>query len=134
MPDDSEHAEFEKGMRDYLDAFNSGDYEKVASYWTEDAVSCPPMGEEIRGRAALREYYRQVFGSVAPRLSDYTFECRFSEDIVIVRESWRVTMNPPGQAPQDHRGRGLWAGRKEADGVWRTFWSLARLEAGPSGA
>jgi uncharacterized protein (TIGR02246 family) len=116
-------------MRDYLDAFNSGDYEKVASYWTDDAVSCPPMGEEIRGRAALREFYRQVFETVAPRLSDYTFECRFSADVVFVRESWRVTMNPPGQEPQDHRGRGLWVGRKETDGVWRTFWSLARLEA-----
>lgn len=92
-------------MRDYLDAFNSGDCEKVASYWTDDAVSCPPMGEEIRGRAALREFYRQVFESVAPRLSDYTFECRFSADVVFVRESWRVTMNPPCQEPQDRRGR-----------------------------
>jgi uncharacterized protein (TIGR02246 family) len=127
--DVSEHPEFEMGVRDYLDAFNSGDYEKVASYWTEDAVSCPPMGEEIRGRAALREFYRQVFESVAPRLSDYTFECRFSADVVSVRESWRVTTNPPGQEPQDRRGRGLWVGRKEADGVWRAFWSLARLEA-----
>ena len=127
--DVSEHPEFERGVRDYLDAFNSGDYEKVASYWTEDAVSCPPMGEEIRGRAALREFYRQVFESVAPRLSDYTFECRFSADVVFVRESMRVTMNPPGQEPQDRRGRGLWVGRKEADGVWRVFWSLARLDA-----
>ena len=129
MPDVSEHAEFERQSKDYLDAFNSGDYEKVASYWTDDAVSCPPMGEEIRGRAALREFYRQVFASVAPRLSDYTFECRFSADVVSVRESWRVTTNPPGQEPQDRRGRGLWVGKKEADGVWRVFWSLARLEA-----
>ena len=129
MPDVSEHAEFERQSRDYLDAFNSGDYEKVASYWTDDAVSCPPMGEEIRGRAALREFYRQVFESVAPRLSDYTFECRFSADVVVVHESWRLTMNPPGQGPQDRGGRSLWAGRKEADGVWRAFWSLARLEA-----
>jgi hypothetical protein len=50
------------------------------------------MGEEIRGRAALREFYRQVFESAAPRLSDYTFECRFLADAVFVRESWRVTM------------------------------------------
>jgi uncharacterized protein (TIGR02246 family) len=129
VPDVSEHGKFESQARDYLDAFNSGDYEQVASYWADDAVSCPPMGEEIRGRSALREFYRQVFASVAPRLSDYTFECRFSEDVVFVRESWRVTMNPPGQEPQDRRGRGLWIGRKEADGVWRTFWSLARIEA-----
>jgi len=35
----------------------------------------------------------------------------------------------PGQEPQSRRGRGLWAGRQEADGVWRGFWSLARLDA-----
>ena len=54
MPSVSELTEFEGQSRDYLNAFNSGDYEKVASYWTDDAVSCPPMGEEIRGRAAAR--------------------------------------------------------------------------------
>jgi uncharacterized protein (TIGR02246 family) len=129
MAEVGERAEFERQAKEYLDAFNSGDSEKVASYWTDDAVSCPPMGEEIRGRAALREFYRQLFASMAPRLSDYTFECRFSEGVVFVRESWMVTMNPPGQEPQGRRGRGLWVGRKEADGVWRTFWSLARLEA-----
>ena len=129
MADASEYAEFERQSRDYLDAFNSGDYEKVASCWTDDAVSCPPIGEEIRGRAALREFYRQLFESVAPRLSDYSFECRFSADVVFVRESWRVTMNPPGQEPQDRRGRSLWVGRKEADGVWRGFWALGRLDA-----
>jgi uncharacterized protein (TIGR02246 family) len=129
MPDLSEHAEFERGVKDYLDAFNSGDYEKVASYWTDDAVSCPPIGEEIRGRAALREFYRQTFEHVAPRLSDYTFECRFSGDVVFVRESWRFTISLPGQEPQDRRGRGLWVGKKEADGVWRALWSLGRFDA-----
>ena len=129
MEDVHQHPEFERQAKEYLDAFNSGDFDKVAFYWTEDAVSCPPVGEEIRGRAALREFYRQVFASMAPRLSDYTFECRFSADVVFVRESWTITMNPPGQAPQSRRGRGLWVGRQEADGVWRAFWSLARLDS-----
>ena len=129
MEDVHQHPEFERQSREYLDVFNSGNFDKVASYWTEDAVSCPPVGEEIRGRAALREFYRQVFAGMAPRLSDYTFECRYSADLVFVRESWTVTMNPHGEVPKSHRGRGLWAGRQEADGVWRAFWSLARLDA-----
>ena len=73
-----------------------GDYEKVVSYWTDNAVSYPPMGEEIRGRAALRELYRQAFASVAPRLSDYTFECRFSANGVVVRKILRLTVSLPG--------------------------------------
>ena len=128
MEDVHQHPEFERQAREYLDAFNSGNFDKVASFWTEDAVSCPPVGEEVRGRAALREFYRQAFANMAPRLSDYTFECRFSADLVFVRENWTVTMHPPGQDAQGHRGRGLWVGRQEADGVWRAFWSLARLD------
>ena len=56
MEDVRQHPEFDRQAREYLDAFNSGNFDKVASYWTEDAVSCPPVGEEIRGRAALREF------------------------------------------------------------------------------
>ncbi len=122
--------EFTRQANDYLDAFNSGDYEKIASYWAADAVSCPPMGEEIRGRSSLREFYRHVFENMAPRLSDYAFECQFAADLVCVRESWRITMNPPGQLPQESRGRSLWVGRKEPDGCWRAFWSLSRLDGG----
>ena len=66
------------------------------------------------------------------QLSDYSYECRFAEDHVFVRESWTVTIQPPGQETITRPGKGLWIGRKEADGVWRTFWALARLdEPGP---
>jgi ketosteroid isomerase-like protein len=49
----TEEALVDEMIHDYLRAFNAGDYQRVASYWTEDAVHLPPMGPEIRGRAAL---------------------------------------------------------------------------------
>lgn len=49
--------------------------------------------------------------------------------VVFVRECWRITMNPPGLEPQARKGRSLWAGKKEADGVWKGFWSLALSES-----
>jgi len=58
-PEAGDQAKFDEMIRDYLQAFNSGDYKRVASYWTEDAVHLPPMGGEVRGRAALEEFYRQ---------------------------------------------------------------------------
>jgi uncharacterized protein (TIGR02246 family) len=128
MQNDRARAEFEEGLKFYVEAFNAGDFETVASYWTEDAVTCPPVGGEVRGRPALREYYRQAFAQMAPRLSDYACEFEISGDVAVVRESWTVTMNPPGQAPHAHPGRSLWTARREADGVWRGFWMLARLE------
>ena len=119
---------FEEGIQDYLKAFNAGDYRRVASYWTEDAVHQPPMGPEIRGRAALEEFYRQSSEDMKARLSDYSNEHRFAGDHVFVRESFMVTIEPPGQEAITLPGKGLWIGRKEADGVWRTFWGLARID------
>jgi len=123
-----EEAMFDEVIQDYLRAFNAGDYRRVASYWTEDSVHLPPMGPEVRGRAALEEFYRQTFEAMKAQLSDYSYECRFAGDHVIVRESWKVTLQPPGQGATSRTGKGLWVGRKEADGVWRTFWALARLD------
>lgn len=119
---------FEEGIQDYLKAFNSGDYRRVASYWTEDAVHQPPMGPEIRGRAALEEFYRQSSEAMNAQLSDYSNEYHFAGDHVFVRESFMVTIEPPGQEAITVPGKGLWIGRKEADGVWRTFWALARID------
>ena len=119
---------FEEGIQDYLKAFNAGDYQRVASYWTEDAVHQPPMGPEIRGRAALEEFYRQSSEAMNAQLSDYSNEYRFAGDHVFVRESFMVTFQPPGQESMTLPGKGLWIGRKEADGVWRTFWALARID------
>lgn len=119
---------FEEGIQDYLKAFNAGDYRRVASYWTEDAVHLPPMGPEIRGRAALGEFYRQSSEAMKAQISDYSNEYRFAGDHVFVRESFMVTIQPPGQETITLPGKGLWIGRKEADGVWRTFWALARID------
>jgi len=115
-------------IQDYLRAFNSGAYIRVASYWAEDGVHLPPMGPEIRGRAALEEFYRQSFESMNARIFDHTYEYRFAGDHVVVRESFKVSAQPPGQDAVTLPGRGMWAATKEADGVWRTYWALARLE------
>jgi uncharacterized protein (TIGR02246 family) len=127
-PEESEQARFDEMIRDYLEAFNSGDYKRVASYWTEDAVHLPPMGGEIRGRAALEEFYRQSSETMNVKLSDYTHERRFFGDHVVVRESFTATIQPPGEDPVCLPGKGMWVGRKEPDGVYRAFWALARLD------
>lgn len=124
----TEESKVDEMIQDYLSAFNSGDFRRVASYWAEDAVHLPPIGPEVRGRAALEEFYRQSSEVMKAQLSDHSYECRFAGDHVFVRESFTVSIQPPGQEAISRPGRGLWIGRKEADGVWRTFWAMARLE------
>ena len=115
-------------IQDYLRAFNAGDYKRVASYWAEDGVHLPPMGPEVRGRAALEEFYRQSSETMKAQIFDHTYECRFAGDHVVVRESFKVSAQPPGQEAMTLPGRGMWAATKEADNVWRTYWALARLD------
>ena len=124
----TEEALVDEMIQDYLRAFNAGDYRRVASHWTEDGVHQPPMGPEIRGRAALEEFYRQSSEAMKAQLSDHTYECHFAGDHVFIRESFTVTVQPPAQEAITVPGKGLWIGRKEADGVWRTFWALARID------
>jgi len=124
----TEETNFDEMIQDYLEAFNAGDYRRVASHWAEDAVHLPPIGPEVRGRAALEEFYRQSSEVMNAQISDYSYECRFAGDHVFVRESWTVTFQPPGAGTISRPGKGLWIGRREADGAWRTFWALARLD------
>jgi uncharacterized protein (TIGR02246 family) len=120
--------EFDEMIQEYLEAFNSGDFRRVASFWAEDAIHLPPIGGEIRGRSALEEFYKEALETMQAKLSDYEYECRFVSDHVIVRESWKVSMNSPDQGPVTLPGRGMWVGRREGDGVWRAFWALARVD------
>ncbi len=92
------------------------------------AVHQPPMGPEIRGRAALEEFYRQSSEAMNARISDHSYDCSFAGDHVFIRESFTITIQKPGQEVITLPGKGLWIGRKEADGAWRTFWALARLD------
>ena len=126
---------FDEMIQDYLQAFNAGDAKRVASHWAEDGVHQPPMGPEIRGRAALEEFYRHSFEGMNAKLSDYTNEYLIEGDRVFVRESFTATIQMPGEEPVSLPAKGLWIGRKEADGAWRTFWAMDRLdEPGPAPA
>lgn len=124
----ADEAAFNKMIRDYLEAFNDGDATRVASHWAEDGVHQPPMGPEIRGRAALEEFYRQSFETMKAKLSDYKNEYRIEGNHVFVRENFTVTIQMPGEEAISVPGKGLWIGRKEADGDWRSFWALARID------
>jgi uncharacterized protein (TIGR02246 family) len=112
---------------DYLSAFDAGDFETVASYYTDDVVSRPPTGGEIRGREALTEMYRQTFEQFRPKLSNHRFDYKITGDDLIVFESFDVTMNPPGGEPMTVSGSGMWAARWEDD-IWKTYWILGKLD------
>jgi uncharacterized protein (TIGR02246 family) len=124
----TDESTFNEMIRDYLEAFNAGDAERVASHWAEDAVHQPPMGPQIRGRAALEEFYRQSFEGMNAKLTNYTNEYLIEGNHVFVREDFSVSIQMPGEEPVSLPAKGLWVGRKEADDAWRAVWALARID------
>ena len=126
MPDKRDEA-FDARIEAYLDAFDAGDWETVASHYTDDVVSYPPSGAEIRGIEALREFYRRTFEEQRPQITGYECEYKIRGDDIIVWESFNITMNPPGEDPYTFAGRGMWAARWNGE-IWRTYWSIGKTD------
>lgn len=127
---DSHSASLEAALWDYLDKFNSGDVEGVCSYFAEDCLNVPPLGPELRGLEAVRNYYTLIFQQSKPRISDYRFEYDIQGDRVVVQERWVVRLLDAEGNSRISRGRSLWAGFLEA-GQWKVERILARLEPEP---
>ncbi len=51
-------------IRNWVDAFNSGDAEKLSSYYTHDAINHQVAESEVRGQAAIREMFENEFAKV----------------------------------------------------------------------
>ena len=58
-PDDESRIRAE--IQGYLEAWNAGDAERLASFYTEDADRANNRGDIFHGRAAILEHYRKVF-------------------------------------------------------------------------
>ena len=50
-----------KQAQEFIAAFDKGDAEAVAAFWTEDATYVDLDGRETKGRAAIEKLYEKVF-------------------------------------------------------------------------
>ena len=61
-PPDKEKGQQAKERREaFIAAFNKGDAEAVAAFWTEDATYVDQVGQEYKGREAIQKLYEKVF-------------------------------------------------------------------------
>jgi uncharacterized protein (TIGR02246 family) len=58
--DPKEFADLSKG---FIEAFNKGDAEALAAFWTEDADHVDTVGRVRKGRKAILEAYRKLFAA-----------------------------------------------------------------------
>lgn len=58
----------EQAAKDFIDFYDKGNLEKMASLYSEDATILPSSGGEmLQGRTAIKEYFRKAFDSTKSR-------------------------------------------------------------------
>jgi uncharacterized protein (TIGR02246 family) len=73
----------------FLQAFESGDAERVASCWTADGELLGADGDVYRGRAALAQAYRELFGTKEKRQAEIQRESlRFPSQDTAIEEGY----------------------------------------------
>jgi uncharacterized protein (TIGR02246 family) len=91
----ADRAEIQAQTERFLRAFESGDAERVASFWTADGELIGDDGSVYRGRAAIEKAYRELFGTKAKRQADIQRESlRFpSQDTAIEEGRFKVRVD-----------------------------------------
>ncbi|TWT97737.1 SnoaL-like domain protein [Botrimarina colliarenosi] len=98
---DSDPADEVKGrFAAYLDAFNAGEADQVAKFWSSDAVCVDEgTGERTEGQAAITEGFKTFFaGAADARLTGGVSEVRLVRPDVAIAEGV-VTLFVPGAEP-----------------------------------
>lgn len=108
----------------FSEAFNRGDAEAVAEYYTDDAVALPPGSEMVRGKKAILEFWKKTVAQLTDLKAQVIEVKRVGR--THVREIGGFTFKTKSNPPQEVAGKYvvLWqkvAGRwKLNTDIWNT--------------
>jgi uncharacterized protein (TIGR02246 family) len=100
-------------------AMNAGDAAAAAAVFAEDGVEMPPDRPAIRGRAAIEQYYREMFAGPV-KLSAFRLthrEGQVAGEVAYLSGDLKVTVTPPGAGPLEQAGKYLVV-LKRSGGKW----------------
>lgn len=141
---ETERAALMQASRDWAQAAQEQDTERLLSFWTEDAIVMPPDQPAVIGKPAIREYVAAAGAIPGFTISWEPERATISEsgDMGYLIEHNRVTMNDAAGAPQTQYGKVVTVWRKDADGAWKCVvdvWNnnptatvFSRLNAAPT--
>ncbi len=103
------------------------DTDRVASYWSDDAVLMMPGQAIIKGRAAIRDYVASSFKTPGFKIHWVSDAPTFSPDGKFAYMTGKSEVNVPGKdgKPMTIAMRGLTVWRVDPDGQWRCIADVA---------
>jgi uncharacterized protein (TIGR02246 family) len=134
---DEARAEIERLGRQWEEAANTGQVERLIEVYAPDAVILPPGGPTIEGSETIRELFRQEFERFDTRIAFTTQEIEIEGDMAYRRGRyvWRGTPRGSGQTIETtNKFLEIW--RRQPDGTWRIavdMWNPAESPAAAGG-
>jgi uncharacterized protein (TIGR02246 family) len=115
----TDRAAIEQATAAILEAVNAADVGAVISVWSEHGILMPPNHPAVHGRAAIEEYFRQLFMRSRLRFEFTESAIHIDGDTAIERLSYtaEIASSDSGTSFAD-RGKGLHVYKREA-GAWR---------------
>lgn len=119
----------ERMMKSLEAAFASGDADKVAALFANDAVlMASGMPDEV-GSAAIRKSYADLFAAYTLQVRAVAVETKTFGDYGFSRGTYTATMKPKdGGAPIEGDGRFLVVMQRQPDGTWRSLREMSNSD------
>ena len=116
-----DEAAIRSGAEAYVQAFNKGDAERLASHWAEDAEYILPSGEHLKGRDKIEEAFKKFFSDnqgiqIQVAISEIRFP-RYNEAV----EEGSAVVSRQGEKPKELTYEVTYVKRKAA-------WKIAHVE------
>ena len=109
-------------LQELQEALDSRDAERAASFYSEDALFVTSGRSPAEGREAVQRVFEEDFRAPGFKLdlAAERVETAASGDLAVVRGTFRVSFNPPGNGtPVEVRGAYLQVLRRRAQQPWR---------------
>jgi len=134
---DAARAEIERLGRQWEEAANTGQVDRLVDLYAPDAVILPPGGPSIEGTATIRELFRQEFERFDTRIAFTNQAIEVEGDMAYRRGRyvWRGTPRGSGQALES-TNKFLEVWKRQPDGSWKIavdMWNQADSPAAEGG-
>jgi len=107
----------------FLRAFEAKDADALADLYDENAILIPPDRDPIRGKVAIRRFYRE-FTAKPERLEDEEFTplaLDLCGDFAIDVSAFTGHMQAADKPREEFHGKNLVVWRRQPDGSWKYY-------------
>jgi uncharacterized protein (TIGR02246 family) len=115
----------------FLEAFKRGDAAAVAALYTEDATLMPPNTAAVKGRAAIKSYWREAMEQGMSDVSLTPVDSSLCGNIGYETLSYELSVGPADKKTHE-KGKAVTVLKRDKAGQWRIADDIWNSDAAPA--